>query len=172
MFPARFILVAAANPCPCGFYNDPEKSCQCFGSQLQRYIRKLSGPIADRIDIHVQVPHQKYEILTAQTNSERSLDIQKRVESARRAQSIRFKESKSSLCNADMSIEEIKKFCEIPPGSKQILQKAVDKDRLSARGYHKVLKLSRTIADLAAEEKIASQHVLEAISYNSTITRD
>ncbi len=169
-FPAKFILVAASNPCPCGFYNDPEKSCECFGSQLQRYRKKLSGPIADRIDIHIEVPHQKYEVLTSARLSEPSHKIRERVERAREMQKERFqKEGRTkTLCNSEMTIPQIKKICVIPKEAEAFLAKAVDKDRLSARGYHKVLKLSRTIADLAGREQINTQDVLGAIKYNGS----
>ena len=170
-YPANFILIAAANPCPCGFYNDPEKSCQCYGAQLQRYRKKLSGPIADRIDIHIEVPHQKYDVLTSSKLEESSKDVRNRVEAARAIQKDRFSsETKPSktLCNSEMTIPQIKKFCEVPADAKDIIKKAVDKDRLSARGYHKVLKLSRTIADLDSREKISTQDVLSAIKYNSS----
>jgi magnesium chelatase family protein len=172
-FPAKFILVAASNPCPCGFYNDPEKACRCFGSQLERYRKKLSGPIADRIDIHIEVPHQKYEVLTSGKIGEPSAKVRERIERAREIQKERFKNEKTlpvrqaGLCNSEMLIPQIKKYCAIPPQAEQFLQKSVDKDRLSARGYHKVLKLSRTIADLASREKINTDDVLSAIKYNS-----
>jgi len=173
-FPAKFILIAASNPCPCGFYNDPEKACQCFGSQLQRYRKKLSGPIADRIDIHIEVPHQKYEVLTSGKLGEPSVKVRERVERAREIQKERFRKEKTlpvqqaGLCNSEMLIPQIKKYCVIPQQAEQFLQKSVDKDRLSARGYHKVLKLSRTIADLASREKINTNDVLSAIKYNAT----
>jgi len=167
-FPAKFILIAASNPCPCGFFNDPEKSCQCYGSQLQRYRKKLSGPIADRIDIHIEVPHQKYKILTSTRVEEPSEKIRERVERAREIQKSRFAHEKGTLSNSEMTIPQVKKICIIPPDAQTILQKAVDKDRLSARGYHKVLKLARTIADLASQEKINTRDVLGAIKYNSS----
>lgn len=162
LFPAKFILIAASNPCPCGFYNDPEKECRCFGSQLQRYRRKLSGPIADRIDIHIEVPHQKYEILISHKLAESSASIRTRVEHARAIQKQRLGAS-----NSEMSISQIRKYCTVPANAETFLQKAVDKDRLSARGYHKVLKLARTIADLAARENIHTDDVLGAIKLNS-----
>ncbi|MFY9457536.1 MAG: YifB family Mg chelatase-like AAA ATPase, partial [Candidatus Spechtbacterales bacterium] len=167
-FPAKFILIAASNPCPCGFYNDPEKSCECFGSQLQRYRKKLSGPLADRIDIHIEVPHQKYAVLTSGKLEEPSAKIRERVECAREIQKKRFSKiyKTKTLCNSEMTIPQIKKICVIPKEAEAFLAKAVDKDRLSARGYHKVLKLSRTIADLEARESINTQDVLGAIKYN------
>jgi len=166
-YPAKFILVAASNPCPCGFYNDPEKSCTCYGAQLQRYRKKLSGPIQDRIDIHIEVPHQKYEVLTSDHLQESSAKVQERVEQARAIQKRRFEKTNTpTLSNGEMTIPQIKKFCTIPADARTILAKAVDKDRLSARGYHKVLKLARTIADLASQDKINTQDVLGAIKFN------
>ena len=166
-FPARFMLVAAANPCPCGFYNDPEKSCECYGSTLQRYRRKLSGPIADRIDIHAEVPHQQYDVLTSKISGESSEDIRKRVEKASQIQTRRFNGS-NTLNNATMGIQQIKSYCDIPLQSEDILRKAVDKDRISARGYHKILKIARTIADLESREKIKTSDIAEAMSYNNS----
>jgi len=181
-FPAKFMLVAASNPCPCGFLNDPEKSCTCYPSQIQRYQKKLSGPVADRIDIHIEVPHQNYDILTSEQLEESSKKIQRRVEAARAIQKKRFEKESVSLrdisqretasrilSNGEMNIPQVKKYCKIPQDAEQILKKAVDKDRLSARGYHKVLKLARTIADLAGEEKINTQDVLSAIKYNRSV---
>jgi len=168
-YPAKFILVAASNPCPCGFYNDPEKSCECYGAQLQRYRKKLSGPIQDRIDIHIEVPHQKYEVLTSDHLEEPSEKIRQRVEQARTIQKKRFTTMNTpTLSNGEMTIPQIKKFCTIPKDAEAIMQQAVDKDRLSARGYHKVLKLSRTIADLDSREKISIQDVLGAIKLNAS----
>lgn len=165
-FPANFMLIAAANPCPCGFFNDPEKPCACYNAQIQRYQKKLSGPIADRIDIRIEVPHQNYEILTSRQLEESSIKIQKRVALAREIQKERFKDTTEIVCNSEMSIPQIKKYCQIPQDAEAIVKKAVDKDRLSARGYHKVLKLARTIADLDSREKISIQDVLGAIKYN------
>ena len=164
-FPANFMLVSAANPCPCGFLNDPEKECTCYGFQIQKYQKKLSGPIADRIDIHIEVPHQSYDILTSEKSGETSEIIRRRVESARQVQKERFGETEA-VTNSDMSIPQIKKYCKIPSEAEDTLRKAVDKDRLSARGYHKVLKLARTISDLELREKINTQDVLSALKFN------
>jgi magnesium chelatase family protein len=167
-FPSKFMLVGASNPCPCGFFNDPEKSCTCYGSQMARYRKKLSGPLADRIDIHIEVPHQKYEVLTAQNSGETSDAIRKRVEQARLIQRERFGGART---NSEMTIPQMKQFCSVPKDAEAALQKAVDKDRLSARGYHKVLKLARTIADLDERETISTQDVLSAIKYNARVDR-
>lgn len=171
LFPAKFILIAAANPCPCGFFNDPEKTCKCYGSELQRYRRKLSGPIRDRIDMQIEIPHQRYAVLTSGKPEVSSGEIRSKVENARVIQRKRFENSKS-VCNGEMSIQEVKKYCQAPKDAEEILRKAVDKDRLSARGYHKILKLARTIADLYGESKIKPQHVAEAISYNNRVEHD
>lgn len=165
-FPANFMLVAASNPCPCGFLNDPGRECACYGYQIQKYQKKLSGPIADRIDIHIEVPHQNYDILTSEKSNESSVSIRARVESARGIQKERFGKGEGAATNSEMSIPQIKKYCKIPPEAEGYLKKAVDKDRLSARGYHKVLKLSRTIADLAGREKISTKDVLSALKFN------
>ena len=177
-YPAKFILVAAANPCPCGFLNDPQKSCTCYGMQLQRYQKKLSGPIADRIDIHIQVPHQTYEILASKHVGEPSESIRKRVAAARAIQVERFRNdnegktaSKKTLSNSQMSIPQVKRYCLVPEEAEYALKKAVDKDRLSARGYHKVLKIARTIADLAGRENINVSDVSQAIGYNKIVDR-
>jgi len=178
-YPAKFILVAAANPCPCGFLHDPEKACTCFGMQLQRYQKKLSGPIADRIDIHIQVPHQTYDILTSDKVGEASAEVRKRVEAARSIQTERFfkenqgrDENKEILCNSQMGIPQVKTYCRVPAEAETALQKAVDKDRLSGRGYHKVLKIARTIADLAGREKIETGDIALAIRYNASVVRN
>lgn len=169
--PARFILVAASNPCPCGFYNDPEKRCNCTNSQIQKYQRKLSGPLMDRIDLFINVPPIKYEKLTMNEKKETSALVRKRVEKARRAQEQRFrKENKSKkqlfgLTNSEMEIPQIKKYCQIDSKSESILRKYVDSGRLSARGYHRVLKTARTIADLEISENILFNHVSEALMY-------
>lgn len=171
-FPAKFILIAAANPCPCGFLNDLEKSCDCWGGSLERYRKKLSGPIIDRIDIKINVPHQKYAALISNRTEESSVLIRTRVEKAREIQRDRFlKNDKNSktLSNSEMTIPEVKKYCAVPEDAELILQKAIDKDRLSARSYHKVLKLARTIADLAGNTTINAQDVLGALKLNNSV---
>ncbi|MBI1888328.1 MAG: YifB family Mg chelatase-like AAA ATPase [Candidatus Spechtbacteria bacterium] len=169
-FPAKFILIAAANPCPCGFLNDPEKSCACYGLQLQRYRKKLSGPIVDRIDIKIDVPHQKYATLTSAHIEESSETMRVRIEKARKIQRDRFSKNErggKTFSNSEMTIMQVKKYCAVPRDAECILQKAIDKDRLSARSYHKVLKLARTIADLAGRTTINTQDVLGALKFNS-----
>ncbi len=159
--PARFILVAASNPCPCGYYGDPERECKCTNSQIRMYRRKLSGPLIDRIDLLINVPQVKYEKLVG-PDEEKSEEIRKRVIFAREIQRKRFGKDKT---NSEMEIPEIKKYCQIEKEGERILKKYVDSGMLSARGYHRVLKVARTIADLAGSEKILLEHLSEALSY-------
>lgn len=166
--PARFILVAASNPCPCGFHNDPERRCNCTNSQIQRYQRKLSGPLMDRIDLFINVPSIKYEKLTATDQENSSAIIRKRVERARSIQSQRFallnkKDKKQCLNNSEIELSQIKTYCQVDSKSKSLLRKYVDSRGLSARGYHRVLKVARTIADLENSENILFAHISEAL---------
>jgi magnesium chelatase family protein len=163
-FPARFILVAAMNPCPCGFYGDPEKECKCSSHEISRYQKKISGPILDRIDLYVEVPHVKYEKLTDENIEGSSAEIRKRVESARKIQLQRFKNEKIKT-NSEMTIPLVKKHCRVNDQGEQLLRNAVNNLHLSARGYHRVLKLSRTIADLAESSHITHIHIAEALQY-------
>lgn len=165
-FPAKFILIAACNPCPCGFLGSIKKSCVCMPGQISRYKRKISGPLLDRIDIHLDVPAVELDKLTGITVSENSNTIQARVEKARQKQLQRFKGSKA-LTNSEMSNQEIKQFCKITAEGLELLKLAISQMNLSARGYHRILKLSRTIADLAEAENILSEHVAEALQYRS-----
>lgn len=164
VFPARFILVAAMNPCPCGYYNDPEKECTCTPNQISKYQRKVSGPIMDRIDLYVEVPHVKYEKLTDEHISGSSAEIGERVERARKIQLERFKNEKI-VTNSEMGIPLIKKHCQTDENGNRLLKNAVNNLHLSARGFHRILKLARTIADLAESENIQSQHIAEALQY-------
>ncbi len=163
-FPARFILVAAMNPCPCGYYNDPEKECTCTQNQINKYQRKISGPIMDRIDLYVEVPHVKYEKLTDEKIDGSSQEIRKRVEKARKIQTERFKNEKI-FTNSEMTIPLIKKYCQTDEEGNKLLKNAVDNLHLSARGYHRILKLARTIADLEESSSIRVQHIAEALQY-------
>ncbi len=160
--PARFTLVAAANPCPCGYLNDPEKHCRCLPSQINMYRRKLSGPLVDRIDLFITVPAVKYEKLAAPDAEHYSFKIREKVEKARQIQRERFNEEKT---NSEMAIPEIKKYCQICSKSETLLKNYVDSRKLSARGYHRVLKVARTIADLENSEKILFDHLSEALMY-------
>lgn len=167
-FPAKFVLIAATNPCPCGYLGDQEKNCVCSGSQIINYKKKISGPILDRIDLHIEVPRIKFNKLTAETESESSARIKARVEKARAVQAERFKDT-NFITNSEMSSEAVKRFCQVDHNSMALLQRAVDQLHLSARAYFRVLKLARTIADLGQMEKIQVNHVAEALQYRPKI---
>ncbi len=163
-FPARFILVAAMNPCPCGFATDPEKECTCSPHSIAQYQKKLSGPISDRIDIFVDVPRIKYQKLASEEETETSDTVRLRVQKAREIQSKRFL-AEDIFCNAEMNNPLIKKYCEVDQASKDLMLQAVQRFRLSARSYFRIFKIARTIADLEGAEKIKSCHLAEAIQY-------
>ena len=165
-FPSRFMLAAAMNPCPCGFFNDPTRECKCTPLQIQRYVSKISGPLLDRIDIHVDVPAVKFKELASETPSESSAEIRQRVVRARRIQRERFAGEKL-FSNAQMSPRLIRKHCVIDSMSKALLEKAITRLGLSARAYDRILKVSRTLADLEEKEPIESIHVSEAIQYRT-----
>ena len=164
--PARFMLVAAMNPCPCGYYADPNNECTCTIPQIQRYRSKISGPLMDRIDIHIEVPAVKYRDLASREAGESSREMKKRIDAARRTQLDRFKGMKI-YCNAQMSNRHIKKHCQIDEASQKLLEMAIDKFGLSARAYTRILKVARTIADLEGQENIQPAHLSEAIQYRS-----
>jgi len=168
-FPSRFTLVAAANPCPCGYFGDPEKECQCHPSQIQNYRRKLSGPLMDRIDIFVTVPQLKYDKLIAPDEKNSSKIIREKVKKARETQKERFTKDRNGylfrITNSEMDMPKIKKYCQIDSKSEGLLRKYVDSGKLSARGYHRVLKVGRTIADLDNSENISFNHLSEALMY-------
>ena len=151
-YPARFMLVAAMNPCPCGYYSDATKECSCTVPQIQRYRSKISGPLMDRIDIHIEVPAVKYRDLASREAGEPSREIKRRVDAARRIQLNRFKGMKI-YSNAQMTNRHIKKFCQIDEASQKLLELAIDKFGLSARAYTRILKVARTIADLEGTEE-------------------
>ncbi|UCF37711.1 MAG: YifB family Mg chelatase-like AAA ATPase [Acidobacteriota bacterium] len=165
-FPARFILVAAMNPCPCGYLNSVLKDCTCSPSQVHRYLTRISGPLLDRIDLHVDVPEVKYQELTAAPKGEKSSLIAKRVARARNRQLERYKKD-GVVCNAQIRARQIQRYCVLDPEAKETLEKAIRKLKLSARAYDRILKVSRTIADLDRSSKIQSPHVAEAIQYRS-----
>ena len=163
------------NPCPCGYYGDPVKPCSCSSSIIAKYQKRISGPLLDRMDISIQVPRVEYDKLTDSRLGEDSATIQTRVEEARTIQRERFANledpSRPVLHhNADMGIGEIRKFCTLNPECKSLLQSAVNRLQLSARGYHRILKISRTIADLAGENEIAPTHIAEALQYRSKLS--
>jgi magnesium chelatase family protein len=165
-YPARFMLVAAMNPCPCGYYSDPNNECTCTIPQIQRYRAKISGPLMDRIDIHIEVPAVKYRDLANRHAGESSRDIKKRVDAARKIQLNRFKGMKI-YSNAQMTNRHIKKFCQIDEASQKLLEMAIDKFGLSARAYTRILKVARTIADIEGKENIETAHLSESIQYRT-----
>ncbi|MBA7548556.1 Competence protein ComM [subsurface metagenome] len=166
-YPASFMLVASMNPCPCGFYNHPEKDCVCTPGVVQKYLNKVSGPLLDRIDIHIEVVPVPFDKLSEERETEKSEAIRNRVIAAREIQDNRFKEYRTVYNNAQMSSRLLRKFCEIDQAGRQLLKNAMEKLGLSARAYDRILKMSRTIADLDKSEKIQSAHLAEAINYRS-----
>jgi len=165
-YPATLMLVTAMNPCPCGFYGDPKKECTCSPMHIQRYRSKVSGPLLDRIDIHVEVPPVKYKELSSETGGENSFSIRKRVNSARDIQKNRFRKL-SIYSNAQMTPRYVRKFSKPDEKGLKLLETAIDKLGLSARAYDRILKVSRTIADLESSENVLSNHISEAIQYRS-----
>lgn len=163
-FPANFILVAAMNPCPCGFFGDPTKECTCSQSMVSRYQKRISGPLLDRIDIHVEVPRVEYEKLADDRLGETSSTIRERVHAARAVQKERF-EGTRLVCNAEMGPAEVREYCKVEGAGQSLLKAAMRQLHLSARAFHRVLKLSRTIADLAGSPEIQPAHIAEAIQY-------
>ncbi len=163
-FPARFQLIAAMNPCKCGWYGDPTRDCTCSPGNILQYQRKISGPLLDRIDIHVSVVRVPFEKLTDIRRGDTSSAIRARVTAARTRQAVRFTGT-SLVCNADMGVAEVRQFCELDAAGNAIMKAAMAQLQLSARAFHRVLKLSRTIADLAGADKIATAHLAEALQY-------
>lgn len=166
-YPANFMLVASMNPCPCGYYNHPEKECVCAPGVVQRYLSKVSGPLLDRIDLHVEVVPVSFDEMTGQRKSETSTQIRERVVKARQIQSDRFKDQQNIYCNAMMSSNMVKDICQINDAGRALLRTAMERLGLSARAYDRILKVSRTIADLAASPEIKIEHLAEAIQYRS-----
>ena len=163
-FPANFMLVAAMNPCPCGYYGDPVKECKCSSSEISRYQKRISGPLLDRIDIFIEVPRVEYEKLTDDTLGESSERVRARVEAARQIQQRRFEGTKFT-CNTEMTPIEIKEFCRVDPPAQSLLRTAMKQLHLTARAFHRVLKLARTIADLDGADIIKANHLAEALQY-------
>ena len=163
-YPTNFMLVGAMNPCPCGYYGDPRKECSCSASQVYRYARRISGPLLDRIDIFVDVPSVEYDKLAGPATAEPSRSVRDRTERARKVQSKRFSGS-DILTNSDMGPNEVYRFCELDEQASGLVKTAMKQMHLSARAYHRILKLARTIADLADEERIGAPHVAEALQY-------
>ena len=166
-FPANVMLASAMNPCPCGFFTDPNKECTCNTGMIQKYMSKISGPLLDRIDIHIEVPAVKYKDLSSQSSSEKSEFIRERVVAARELQIKRFMENKYIFNNSDMGSKEVREYCSLDEAGSQLLKMAMTKLGLSARAYDRILKVSRTIADLENSENILPNHVSEAIQYRS-----
>jgi len=165
-YPASFMLVAAMNPCPCGFFTDPQKECHCTPPQIQRYRSKVSGPLLDRIDIQVEVPALRYQELASRDAGEPSAVIRQRVNAARAIQLQRF-QKRGIHANAQMGTKEIKRYCAVKEGGEKLLEVAINKLGLSARAYSRILKVGRTIADLEGSEEIQPAHISEAIQYRS-----
>ena len=166
-YPSNFMLVASMNPCPCGYYNHPEKDCVCGPGVVSRYLSKVSGPLLDRIDLHVEVVPVSFDEMTAGRRVETSDQIRARVVSAREIQSRRFSQQRNIYCNAMMPSNMVKRICAIDEAGKSLLKTAMERLGLSARAYDRILKVSRTIADLAACDEIKSEHLAEAITYRS-----
>ncbi|RMF54560.1 MAG: ATP-binding protein, partial [Calditrichaeota bacterium] len=166
-YPANFMLAAAMNPCPCGYYTDPNKECTCSPVQIQRYISRISGPLLDRIDIHIEVPAVRYQDLASESGGEKSEVIRERVQKAREIQLQRFKDSKHLFCNADMQSKDIRKHCQVDERGQQLLKMAITQLGLSARAYDRILKVARTIADLSGSETIEPEFISEAIQYRT-----
>ncbi len=166
-FPSSFMLIASMNPCPCGYYNHPEKDCTCSSQMIQRYLNKISGPLLDRIDLHVEVTPVPFSELTNKAPAEPSKEIRERVINARNKQIERYKEESEVHANAMMTTKLIRKHCELNQASNVLLKKAMERLNLSARAYDRILKVARTIADLADSDNIKAEHIAEAIQFRS-----
>lgn len=167
-YPANFMLLASMNPCPCGYYNHPEKECVCGPGVVKKYLNKISGPLLDRIDLHVEVTPVSYDELSShEYKSETSADIVERVKNARKLQENRFEENEEVFANAQMSSRQVREICSLNKAGTTLLKTAMQKLQLSARAYDRILKVARTIADLASSEEIKIEHLAEAIQYRS-----
>jgi magnesium chelatase family protein len=178
-FPARFMLAAAMNPCPCGYFNDKSRECMCTPPMIQRYVSKVSGPLLDRIDIHIEVPAVQYKELRGGSAAEGSAEIRERVLQARARQCDRFVEggnrtrgsakgpSRQVYANAQMGTQQIRMFCELSSDAERLLERAMQQQGLSARAHDRILKVARTIADLEASPEIVVKHIAEAIQYRT-----
>jgi len=172
VFPAKFILIAAMNPCPCGYYGDPEKVCTCSPSDIIRYRKKISGPLLDRIDIIIEVPRLSSNEILAKTNNQDDESIKEKIIKCREIQQKRFQEINNSkkipiFTNSEMRLPEIEKYCQLTPEAQQFIKLAIDRFGLSGRSYHRILKISRTIADLENQEFINKNHLMEALQYKT-----
>jgi magnesium chelatase family protein len=166
-FPSRFMLVAAMNPCPCGYAGDPKRECRCTGTQIQNYRNKISGPLLDRIDIHIEVPPLRYHELSGVSSSESSSSIRERVIACREQQRERFSKTPHVNCNANMSTRDVEQYCRLDSGAADMLKMAMTELNFSARAYNRIIKVARTIADMATSNFIDAEHITEAIQYRS-----
>ncbi|MBV9008806.1 MAG: YifB family Mg chelatase-like AAA ATPase [Verrucomicrobia bacterium] len=166
-FPSEFMLVAAMNPCPCGYFGDLKRECRCGPVQVQRYRQRISGPLLDRIDLHIEVPSVEYRDISSERVEEASSTIRDRVSSARKRQLARFANHAQTNCNARMGTKQLKQFCKLDVESQELIRVAMSELNLSARAYDRILKVARTVADLGGSEQITSEHVSEAIQYRS-----
>lgn len=166
-YPAGFMLIASMNPCPCGNFNHPDKECVCPPGTVTKYLNKISGPLLDRIDLHVEVTPVAFSELASERKTESSGVIRERVIKARQIQTDRYKETSGVYCNAQMSKNQLEEYCFIDQAGKNLLKTAMERLNLSARAYDRILKVSRTVADLAGSEKIRPEHLAEAIQYRS-----
>jgi magnesium chelatase family protein len=166
-FPARFMLVAAMNPCPCGFFGDPTRECRCTPAQIQRYVAKISGPLLDRIDIHIEVPAVRYRELRTEATGESSAEVRQRVVRARQKQLERFADQRGIYANAQMPPRLIRKYCALSAACERLLEQAMTRLGLSARAHDRILKVARTIADLDDAAAIEPRHLMEAVQYRS-----
>lgn len=166
-YPASFMLVAAMNPCPCGYYNHPTRECVCSPGMIQKYLSRISGPLLDRIDMHIEIVPVPFDKLSEAAPAEPSAAIRERVIKARQVQEARFKDVQGVYCNAQMSSKMLRKFCEVDAEGQQLLKAAMLRMNLSARAYDRILKVARTIADMACSEQIRTEHLAEAINYRN-----
>src|SRR4051812_35943138 len=164
-YPASFMLIASMNPCPCGYYNHPEKECVCAPGVVQKYLNKVSGPLLDRIDLHVEVTPVAFKELSSTNRAEASDKIRERVIKAREIQAERFKGQEGMYANAQMESRQVEEVCAISDAARNLLDRAMQKLQLSARAYNRILKVARTVADLSASENIQTEHIAEAIQY-------
>lgn len=167
-YPSKFILIAAMNPCPCGYFGDPTHECTCSTLEVRRYVRKISGPLLDRIDIHISVPRLQYDEMNNISSSETSIQIRQRVEKARQIQQNRLKKY-GLFCNAQMNHKHVKQTCVVSSGGQKMLKDVFNKMGLSARAYDRIVKVAKTIADLAGADVISENHIAEAVHYRSNI---
>ncbi len=166
-YPANFMLIAAMNPCPCGYYNHPDKECVCAPGVVQKYLNRISGPLLDRIDIQIEVVPVPFREMDKTQKGEKSAEVRKRVIAARKIQEQRFADDIKTHANAQMSTKQLQRYCQLDEKSRELLKNAMEKLSLSARAYDRILKVARTIADLAQSEAIQSEHLAEAIHYRS-----